>query len=190
MIGVETRPDRPPASVPPPAHTPHTHTHTHTHTLFVPPRPSTLMLCSGLRACAGGSRPAPPQGFGRPPSPLHPTPCPDRAASPARVSGRAGPCVRACLRVSARACVARVPACVCASALRGQGCRGRRRPSACRRGRVLWRMRAVRGDGGGQEGRLRVAALVLDPGKQVCGRLRRQGARAFSVCNVWCKASL
>ena len=34
---------------------------------------------------------------------------------------------------------------------------------------------------GGQEGRLRVAALVLDPGKQVCGRLRRQGARAF-VC--------
>ena len=43
---------------------------------------------------------------------------------------------------------------------------------------------------GGQEGRLRVAALVLDPGKQVCGRLRRQGARAFSVSNVWCKASL
>ena len=58
--------------------------------------------------------------------------------------------MRACLRVCVCACVVYVPACVCASALRGQGCRGRRRPSACRRGRVLWRTRAVRGDGGGR----------------------------------------
>ena len=165
MIGVETRPDRSPASVPPPTHTPHTHKHararahthtrtqTHAHTPFsCPLGPPRLCFVQGS-ALARAEADRPPPGLRASPLPSSPETVTGSGSKPSArewAGGSVRACVRACLRVSARACVGCVPACVCASALRGQGCRGRRRPSACRRGRVLWRTRAVRGDGGGR----------------------------------------
>ena len=193
LIGVETRPDRPPGCVPPPhththrTHTPHTHTHTHPFRA-----PSALHAYAVFRAprLRGRKPTGPPQGFERPPLPSSPDTVTGSGSKPSAREWVGGS-VRACVPAYVRACLRGVCACVCLrECVEGTGMPGPqealRLPA---RARTLADACGKRG-WGGQEGRLRVAALVLDPGKQVCGRPRRQGARAFSVCNVCCKASL